>query len=154
MGVLHREHCTKLGADRYLKDISRLGRDLSRVVMIEADPLAAKAFPHNTVLIKEYDANNVQDKELEGLRLYLKELANQEGDLRPSLRSKGQDPETISKMVVSQETRDGFVSSYTSVENCQKHVYHSSGAEFLGSGHSPINTGQVGPHGSDKKPYN
>eukprot|EP01056_Protomagalhaensia_sp_Gyna25_P001497 Protomagalhaensia_sp_Gyna_25__1496@NODE_1766_length_1551_cov_8_048280_g1447_i0_p2_GENE_NODE_1766_length_1551_cov_8_048280_g1447_i0NODE_1766_length_1551_cov_8_048280_g1447_i0_p2_ORF_typecomplete_len145_score18_56NIF/PF03031_18/3_8e15_NODE_1766_length_1551_cov_8_048280_g1447_i06021036 len=110
MGVLHREHCTNVGGDQCLKDISRLGRDLSRVVMIEADPSAAKVFPHNTVLIKEYDASNAQDKELEGLRLYLKELANQQGDLRPSLRSKGQDPETISKMVVSQETRDGLSS--------------------------------------------
>eukprot|EP01053_Blabericola_migrator_P006629 Blabericola_migrator_1__6628@NODE_3344_length_1841_cov_46_182074_g2088_i0_p1_GENE_NODE_3344_length_1841_cov_46_182074_g2088_i0NODE_3344_length_1841_cov_46_182074_g2088_i0_p1_ORF_typecomplete_len308_score55_18NIF/PF03031_18/3_1e25CbiA/PF01656_23/1_1e03CbiA/PF01656_23/1_2e03CbiA/PF01656_23/0_12_NODE_3344_length_1841_cov_46_182074_g2088_i07321655 len=107
MGVLHKEHCTKLGKDILVKDLDKLGRDLSRVVIVDTDPQAFGVHKENGITIDPYDPTNLEDKDLEGLRLYLKDLATHEGDLRPVIKAKGQNTSHIKHLVCVQETEQG-----------------------------------------------
>lgn len=47
-GVLHREFCKhKGGKSGYVKDISRLGRKMDRIIHLEHDPVWVEKYPEN-----------------------------------------------------------------------------------------------------------
>eukprot|EP01054_Gregarina_sp_Poly1_P003562 Gregarina_sp_Poly_1__3561@NODE_2040_length_2795_cov_46_990469_g1316_i0_p1_GENE_NODE_2040_length_2795_cov_46_990469_g1316_i0NODE_2040_length_2795_cov_46_990469_g1316_i0_p1_ORF_typecomplete_len349_score22_90NIF/PF03031_18/5_3e26_NODE_2040_length_2795_cov_46_990469_g1316_i09552001 len=123
MGVLHKEHCTRLNKTTYIKDLSKLGRDLSRVVIVDSDPTAFMTHPENGITIRAFDPKNYEDKELEALSLYLKgskfarvhvnlrvvDLASHKGDFREILRSKGRNSEVMYRNLISQQVTKSIV---------------------------------------------
>jgi CTD small phosphatase-like protein 2 len=51
--ILYRESCTVIDSN-YIKDISLLGRDLNRTIIVDDSRLAFSLQPHNGILIKPY----------------------------------------------------------------------------------------------------
>ena len=84
---LFREHCIQQ-ADGYVKDLSRLGRDLQSVILIDVrnkqnSSLSGTLNPDNLILIKSFVEG--KDDELEQLYPLLQELIDAE-DVRRTLR--------------------------------------------------------------------
>ena len=64
---LYRENCVLIGS-AYVKDISKLGRDLSKVIIIDNDLACFYLQPENGILIKPFIENNKEnDKTLDNL---------------------------------------------------------------------------------------
>merc|ERR1719145_29058 len=55
-GVLHRDFCKKK-RNHYVKDLSKLGRNLERVLIIDHDPKAFQLQPENGVHIKPFEGD-------------------------------------------------------------------------------------------------
>ena len=53
---LYREHTTPAPGWPYVKDLSRLGRDLRNVVLVDDNELMFQAQPHNAVWVPAYEA--------------------------------------------------------------------------------------------------
>ena len=85
---LYRNHCTLVGKN-FVKDISRIGRDIKRVIMV--DDLAENLKDHidNGILILPYDGNNFREDrvllELKKMLILFHRLGYQ--DLRNALKS-------------------------------------------------------------------
>ncbi len=62
-GRLYREHCV-FTAGCYVKDISKLGRDLSRIIIVDNSPLSYALQPENAVPITSFISDD-GDRELE-----------------------------------------------------------------------------------------
>ena len=58
---LYRENCVLIGA-AYVKDISKLGRDLSKVIIIDNDLACFFLQPENGILIKPFLVDNINEK--------------------------------------------------------------------------------------------
>ena len=58
---LYRENCVLIGA-AYVKDISKLGRDLSKIIIIDNDLACLYLQPENGILIKPFIANSINEK--------------------------------------------------------------------------------------------
>lgn len=54
---LYREHCTLIGKE-FIKDISRIGRDMSKIVMVDDLDDNLKFYPYNGILIKPYNGES------------------------------------------------------------------------------------------------
>jgi len=78
--ILAREHCTVDGGV-YVKDLSRLGRDLKDVILVDNSPNAFRYQPENAYHIKDF-FDNRNDTELYSLLSCLEELAKVD-DVRP-----------------------------------------------------------------------
>lgn len=72
-GVLHRDFCKKKRS-HYVKDLSKLGRKLDRLLIIDHDPAAFQLQPQNGVLIRPFDGD-LSDGELADLLDFLKAAA-------------------------------------------------------------------------------
>ena len=70
---LYRENCTLMGS-AYVKDISKLGRDLSRVIIIDNDLACFYLQQENGILIKPFNCNNNDDKSLDNLFVILNNI--------------------------------------------------------------------------------
>jgi hypothetical protein len=68
--VLHRDFCKKK-RNHYVKDCSKLGRNLERVLILDHDPAAFQLQPENGILIKPY-SGDPDDTELLDLLDFLK----------------------------------------------------------------------------------
>mmetsp|Transcript_17194 Transcript_17194/g.60003 ORF Transcript_17194/g.60003 Transcript_17194/m.60003 type:complete len:358 (-) Transcript_17194:168-1241(-) len=79
-GVLHRDFCKKK-RNHYVKDISKLGRNLERVLIIDHDPAAFQLQPQNGIQIKPFDGDP-KDSELADLLEFLKAAATSNQDIR------------------------------------------------------------------------
>lgn len=79
-GVLHRDFCKKK-RNHYVKDLSKLGRKLERVLIIDHDPAAFQWQPENGILIKPFEGDP-SDTELADLLDFLKAAATTNGDIR------------------------------------------------------------------------
>ena len=85
---LHRNHCTLVGKN-FVKDISRIGRDIKTIIMV--DDLAENLKDHidNGILILPYDGNNYREDrvlfELKKMLILFHRLGYQ--DLRNALKS-------------------------------------------------------------------
>jgi len=79
-GVLHRDFCKKK-RNHYVKDISKLGRKLDKVLIIDHDTEAFKLQPENGVLIRPFDGDP-NDSELIDLLDFLKAAATSNIDTR------------------------------------------------------------------------
>ncbi|KAF8823124.1 NLI interacting factor family phosphatase [Cardiosporidium cionae] len=82
-GCLHRDQC-KRRHGHFIKDISRLGRKMDRVVMVDHDPMAYMLHPENGILIKEFNGDP-GDCELESLIDLLKVMAVSREDVRTQI---------------------------------------------------------------------
>lgn len=58
---LYRENCVLIGA-AYVKDISKLGRELSKVIIIDNDLACFYLQPENGILIKPFIIDNINEK--------------------------------------------------------------------------------------------
>ena len=75
MHMLFREHCYYKDGS-YMKDLSRLNRNISRVILIDDDEKAASLNPENLIKVKPYtDPKDRKDDTLERLIPFLIEIA-------------------------------------------------------------------------------
>lgn len=72
-GVLHRDFCYKR-REHYVKDLSKLGRKLDRVLMIDHDPESFRLQPGNGIVIRPF-TGDLADSELADLIDFLKAAA-------------------------------------------------------------------------------
>ena len=57
---LYREHCTLIGRE-FIKDIGRLGRDMTKIVMVDDVEENLSFYPNNGILISPYNVENDRD---------------------------------------------------------------------------------------------
>ncbi|VDL73393.1 unnamed protein product [Nippostrongylus brasiliensis] len=85
--------CTKYMNGQHVKDLSKLNRDLSKVIFIEVDPKAAQLNPENVLLVPEWKGN-MDDTSLVDLAELLKTLhLSDVEDVRPTLQYYSQFPD-------------------------------------------------------------
>ena len=68
---LYREHCVLIG-NRFVKDISRIGRDMKKIIMVDDVPENLERYHENGILILPY--NGVEDNEEDRVLFELKKL--------------------------------------------------------------------------------
>jgi len=83
--VLYREH-TVIENDDYVKDISRIGRDLSKILIVDNMPQNFRLQKENGILIKTFYGEDKNDKALIELIPILTNIAKNPGtDVRENL---------------------------------------------------------------------
>merc|ERR1712113_409486 len=80
---LFREHCVKKGNVECAKDLELIGRDMSRVVLIDNSTIAAQTSPSNTYLIEDFLGDR-NDKCLQQAWTILSEISELK-DIRQTL---------------------------------------------------------------------
>lgn len=82
---LYREHCTLYKKDIYVKDLTRLGRPIEDVIIIDNSPNSYLFQPQNALpCVSWYD--NMNDTELDSFIPILLKIARFTGDVRRLLR--------------------------------------------------------------------
>eukprot|EP00746_Dinoflagellata_sp_MGD_P014434 gnl/MRDRNA2_/MRDRNA2_131626_c0_seq1.p1 gnl/MRDRNA2_/MRDRNA2_131626_c0~~gnl/MRDRNA2_/MRDRNA2_131626_c0_seq1.p1 ORF type:complete len:269 (-),score=36.43 gnl/MRDRNA2_/MRDRNA2_131626_c0_seq1:321-1127(-) len=86
-----RDKCVKAPVPMvYWKDLQKVCKDLTRVVLVDNNPVCFHMQPDNGILIKDYfgDVDDIQsnDHELERIQKMLMKLADTPGDVRKILR--------------------------------------------------------------------
>ena len=83
--ILYREYLTLINDD-FVKDLSKLGRDLSKVIIIDSLPQSFKLQKENAILLKTFDGENKNDCKLKELIPILKKVtSNHINDVRIEL---------------------------------------------------------------------
>lgn len=99
---LFRDATVTYKGQTFVKDLSILGRDLSRVVLIDNNPLAMLASPDNAMPIMSwYDDPN--DKELEKALAILHQMKDLK-DIRPYLKKKFAFRQTLAELLTTGDT--------------------------------------------------
>jgi RNA polymerase II subunit A small phosphatase-like protein len=93
---LYRESTVTFRGSFYVKDLSRLGRNLKKTVLIDNNILAMRASPDNCVLIEDF-YGDPNDQELELILAICRELSSMT-DIRPCLRQSLSIAERIEEM--------------------------------------------------------
>ena len=86
-GRLYREHTTKIGK-KYIKDLSKLGRDLSRTLIVDNLPQSFKFQHENGILISSFyvdENDNKDDRALIELQKILIKIYEDKRDVRLSI---------------------------------------------------------------------
>eukprot|EP00923_Selenidium_pygospionis_P029947 GHVN01053214.1.p1 GENE.GHVN01053214.1~~GHVN01053214.1.p1 ORF type:complete len:445 (+),score=50.96 GHVN01053214.1:1526-2860(+) len=83
LGVLYREQCDRVRG-RPVKNLSRLGRPLDRVVILDCEPASFLLQPENGIHIRPFKGES-GDADLEDLIDFLKMLASTPEDVRSTL---------------------------------------------------------------------
>ncbi|EDO15354.1 hypothetical protein Kpol_457p5 [Vanderwaltozyma polyspora DSM 70294] len=82
---LYKEHCVYKEGD-HIKDLSKLNRDLGKVIIVDTDPASYKLQPENAIPMQPWDGK--ADDKLMRLIPFLEYLATQQvSDVRPILES-------------------------------------------------------------------
>jgi len=96
---LFREATVTYKGQSFVKDLSILGRDMSRVVLIDNNPLAMLASPDNAMpIVSWYDDAN--DKELEKALTILHQMKDLK-DVRPYLKKKFGFRQTLAELLAT-----------------------------------------------------
>ena len=82
--ILYREHTTLIG-NKYIKDLSKLGRDLSKTIIVDNLPHSFKFQRENGILISSFYGDNLNDKALYELERILINIYKEKADVRESL---------------------------------------------------------------------
>lgn len=85
---LYRDSTVEFQGTQFVKDLSRLGRDLRRTVLVDNNLQATLASPDNSLMIEDYYGDN-SDMELKRILSLLRRLDRLD-DIRPMLRSRYQ----------------------------------------------------------------
>ena len=83
-GRLYREHATKIG-NKFIKDLSKIGRDLSKTLIVDNNPHSFKFQYENAILISSYFGEKNDDKALIELQKILIKIYKEKGDVRESI---------------------------------------------------------------------
>ena len=85
-GRLFREHTTRIG-NKYIKDLSKLGRDLSKTLIVDNLPQSFKFQHENGILISSFygDENDRDDRALIELQKILIKIYEDKNDVRDSI---------------------------------------------------------------------
>ena len=83
-GRLYREHATKIG-NKYIKDLSKIGRDLSKTLIVDNNPHSFKFQHENGILINSYFGEKNNDKALIELQKILIKIYKEKIDVRDSI---------------------------------------------------------------------
>ena len=83
-GRLYREHSTKIG-NKYIKDLSKIGRDLSKTLIVDNNPHSFKFQHENGILISSYFGEKNNDKALIELQKILIKIYKEKADVRASI---------------------------------------------------------------------
>mmetsp|Transcript_47587 Transcript_47587/g.101838 ORF Transcript_47587/g.101838 Transcript_47587/m.101838 type:complete len:351 (+) Transcript_47587:105-1157(+) len=94
-GVLHRDFCKKK-RNHYVKDISKLGRNMDRVLILDHEEEAFQLNPENGILIRPF-TGDPNDSELADLLEFLKAAATSGQDLRAYVQKFGGGDEDLGK---------------------------------------------------------
>ncbi|GLJ14307.1 hypothetical protein SUGI_0230460 [Cryptomeria japonica] len=81
---LFRDSCTQTCEGRFVKDLSLLGRDLRRVIIVDDNPNAYVFHPHNAVPVSSF-VDDLYDRELSSVISFFKVVQDYE-DLREAIR--------------------------------------------------------------------
>nr|BAN65954.1 conserved hypothetical protein [Babesia bovis] len=87
IGCIHRDRCTKFKGS-YIKDLSKLGRDLNRVILLDHDRVACMLQEDNAILVREFDGDE-SDNELLHLIGLLKTIAINPTDVKRQIMQFG-----------------------------------------------------------------
>lgn len=132
-GVLHRDFCKKK-RNHYVKDVSKLGRSLDKLLIIDHDPAAFQLQPDNGLTIKPFEGDP-NDSELADLLDFLKAAATSNTDLRKYVgKFGGGDCDVGRRYLLHKQDQDVKVESRRSVGR----VFASSrGAGFPNTSAAP-----------------
>jgi Dullard-like phosphatase family protein len=83
-GLLYREHTFLMGK-KYIKDLSKLGRDLSKTIIVDNLPHSFKLQRENGILINSFYGDNMNDKALFELKRILINIYKEKKDVRDSI---------------------------------------------------------------------
>ncbi len=83
-GRLYREHATKIG-NKYIKDLSKIGRDLSRIVIVDNLSQCFKLHNENGILICSFYGEDENDNALIELQKILIKIYYDDCDVRKSI---------------------------------------------------------------------
>jgi len=100
-GRLYREHATKIG-NKYIKDLSKIGRDLSRTLIVDNNPHSFKFQHENGILISSYFGEKNNDRALIELQKVLLKIYKEIGDVRELITKYKE--EIIQKISCSEES--------------------------------------------------
>ena len=100
-GRLYREHATKIG-NKYIKDLSKIGRDLSRTLIVDNNPHSFKFQHENGILISSYFGEKNNDRALVELQKVLLKIYKEKGDVRELITKYKE--EIIQKISCSEES--------------------------------------------------
>ena len=81
---LYREHTTQFGK-KYIKDLSKLGRDLSKIIIVDNLSQCFKLHGENGILISSFYGEDENDKVLIELQKILIKIFYEKGDVRESI---------------------------------------------------------------------
>jgi len=109
-GVLHREFCRK-SRDGFVKDVSKLGRRMDKIIILDHDSVAVRKHPENSVLIKPFEGDE-KDRELMDLLEFLKAAATSQEDSRSFIKKHGGgDPDVGRRYLIRKKEVDAKVQS-------------------------------------------
>ncbi|KAK9025102.1 hypothetical protein V6N11_064999 [Hibiscus sabdariffa] len=82
---LYRDSCKQSGRGRYVKDLSTIGRDIEKVVIVDDNPRSYSLQPANGIPIKRFE-DDMKDRELEKLRLFFQRYCDGFEDMRDAVK--------------------------------------------------------------------
>ena len=101
-GRLYREHATKIG-NKYIKDLSKIGRDLSKTLIVDNNPHSFKLQHENGILISSYFGEKNNDRALIELQKVLIKIYKEKGNVIDSINKYKE--EIIQKISCSEESK-------------------------------------------------
>jgi Dullard-like phosphatase family protein len=104
--ILFREHASIIGED-FVKDLTRIGRNLDRIIIIDDMPQNFRLQKENGINIKPYFGEDLEDKALYELVPILKQIAQDGKDVRIGLKKYR---EEIVRKITSNISRESVIS--------------------------------------------
>ncbi|KAK8675601.1 hypothetical protein V6N13_033666 [Hibiscus sabdariffa] len=82
---LYRDSCNRSSRGRFIKDLSMIGRDLERVVIVDDNPKSYSLQPANGIPIKRFE-DDMEDRELEKLGVFFQRYCDGFEDMRDAVK--------------------------------------------------------------------
>ncbi|XVF87265.1 hypothetical protein PTKIN_Ptkin18bG0105200 [Pterospermum kingtungense] len=82
---LYRDSCKPLVTGKYVKDLSRIGRDLGKVVIVDDNPKSYSLQRANAIPIKRFE-DDAEDRELKKLMRFFKSYCGGYEDMRDAVK--------------------------------------------------------------------